>query len=92
MASSSWGGGQGNTPRGRGRVSSDHIYIDDEDFTIVVKNPVQKGDGYISSSSSFYKQKGKEAYLNQETLANIVVKEDTDYILKNFSIHVCYIE
>ncbi|PSS23891.1 Reverse transcriptase/Ribonuclease [Actinidia chinensis var. chinensis] len=92
MASSSRGGGRGIISRGRGRILSPSISIDDDCFTLVTKNPTPKRSGYIGSSSCFYSQKSKEVVHMKETLANIVAKEDSEYISKNFPLHICYIE
>ncbi|XP_057486650.1 uncharacterized protein LOC130783343 [Actinidia eriantha] len=88
MTSTSHGGERGNTPRGRGRILSP-----DDCFTLVTKNPAPKRGGYIGSSSSSYSQKkSKEVVPMKETLANIVAKEGSEYISKNFPLHICYIE
>ena len=92
-SSSSYKGGRGNSPkgRGRGRISYFQISIDNEDFTMVTKN---KRGGYIgSSSSSSQKQKKKEDISSIEILANSVAKdENSNYVSKNVSMHICYIE
>ncbi|XP_057486682.1 uncharacterized protein LOC130772810 isoform X2 [Actinidia eriantha] len=87
MTSTSHGGERGNTPRGRGRILSP-----DDCFTLVTKNPAPKRGRYIGSSSSSHSQKSKEVVPRKETLANIVAKECSEYISKNFPLHVCYIE
>ena len=56
---------------------------------VASKNPIHKRGRYIGSSSS----SSQKQPVNQETLANIVAKEDaTESISKNFPLHVCYIE
>ncbi|GFY93282.1 hypothetical protein Acr_08g0016780 [Actinidia rufa] len=71
--------------RGRGgRLYSPDInsYVDAEGFTMVAK----KKGGYIGSSSHSVNQ-------GKATMADIVAKDDmTDYIPKEVSPHICYIE
>ena len=58
---------------------------------MVTKN---KRGGYVGSSSSYYQKKKHEGDISYtKTLANIVAKEEnSDYVLKNFPIHIHYIE
>ncbi|GFZ12694.1 hypothetical protein Acr_23g0010790 [Actinidia rufa] len=85
--------GKGHNPPHKdnpGRTSSSPI-IDTEGFTMVTPKQFFKRGGHIGSSSS---QKSKQKNPNpKETLANIVAKNENDeYILKNYPIHICYIE
>ena len=94
MASSSRGNGRGNIPRGRsrGRILSPYISIDEDGLTLVATKSYTKRGRYIGSSSSSQSQQNSKENVSKETLANIVGKEDSDYISKNFSLYVCYIE
>ena len=58
---------------------------------MVTKN---KRGGYIGSFSSYSQKQMHEGDISStKTLANIVAKEEnSDYVLKNFSIHIRYIE